>query len=335
MSISNLLSMTSFLIVDLIDELLLWVDTWSDCSSNEAGETESEYWEQMKTDNKGIAMFAKKDIPAYTVIVLEKSILFEWKHKDSTTSIGQSLMNDFDALNASKQNIIMNLANVFADGEKENVIEAIYDTNACQTNASTVYTSGLFPIFSRLNHSCLSNCTMYFDAYPAEALIVKTLFDIAKGTELTVSYLPRFKNTYRQRQTMLSKRYKFECRCCLCADGEEIDDYIMEYKNSLDNIAGKHWNCAQTALDVLNEHFKSFPTVKADVLSLAINVAMDSYRYDAAYDAIVESIQLNMKCYGLQCKRWQELFEQISLLKSYSNDQRCDLLLKRYSFIHT
>ena len=317
--------MTAFLILDLIDEMLLWMNTWSEMNTSS---NKSEYWEVIKTEKKGYAMFAKRDIPAYTLISIEKPILCEWRNR----SAKQSLLDDFNELPSEKQNIVMSLANVFDDEEKASVIDAIYDTNGCQTNASTIHSSGLFPNFARLNHSCLPNCTMYFKSFPAESLIVKTLFPITEGTELTVSYLPRLKNTYRERQRLLSERYRFECDCCLCSDGEKWDEIIHEYNLCLMN-SDKHLNCAQTALGILNTHFKSFPTIKANVLSSVIDVALESYMYDKAYDAIVESIKLNMKCYGLSCKRWKELHRQITLLKSYSNDKRCDMLLKKYTFL--
>lgn len=321
--------MTAFLVIDLIDEMLLWLNTWSESDTTSHI---SEYYKVAQTKNKGYAMFAKTDITAYKLILIEKPILCEWRNKDKSIPFAQSLLDDFNKLSTNKQQIVMNLANVFEDGEKENVIEGIYDTNGCQTNASEIHSSGLFPKFARINHSCLPNCTMYFKGFPVEALVVKTLFDIEKDTELTVSYLPRLKNTYHERQRLLSERYRFKCACCLCSDGEKFDDLIKEYRNSVMN-SDKHWNCAQTALDILNTHFKSFPTIKSNMLSSAIDVALESYMYDEAYDAILESIQLNMRCYGLGCKRWKELHQQITLLKSYSNDKRCDSLLKRYSFL--
>ena len=162
--------------------------------------------------------------------------------------------------------------------------------------------------------------------YPAEALIVRTLFDIKQGTELSVSYLPRFKMTYVERQRLLTQRYRFECVCPLCVERVKYDAHIKEYRISIMN-GDRQWNCIQNAMEILNTHFDAFPTLRANVLSVAIDCATENYMYDKAYALIVESIALNAQCYGFHCKRWPELHEQILKLKRYSKDERCDALL--------
>eukprot|EP01084_Bolivina_argentea_P056173 102841_1 len=316
--------------INLINEVKLWIDAWKEPRIELK---QSEHWKIDKINNKGYGMIATIDIKAYTTILIEKPILFESKHNlksenDKIKSTAQLLLNDFNQLPLNKQQIVMNLANVFNNEEKENVIEGIYDTSACQTNSSMFHTSGLFPTFARINHSCFPNCTMYFKSFPTECLIVKTLFDIKRNDEILLSYLPRLKNTFQERQTLLLKRYKFKCNCSLCCHGTKYDRQIKEYRLAIMN--DKHWNCIQTALDILTTYWKSFPTIKANVLSSAINCATDNYMYDNAYDFIVESIELNIKLYGLQCRRWRELHAQIQLLKTYSNDERCQQLLETY-----
>lgn len=160
-------------------------------------------------------------------------------------------------------------------------------------------------------------------------MIVKTLFDVDANTELTVSYLPRFKATFEERQRVLMERYKFHCQCALCQLGTRSDGVIKEFRTAIMN-GDRHWNCIQTALDIVNTHFGSFPTSKANLLSTAIDCATDSYRYDEAYHLIVHAIDLNIDIFGLHCRRWGEVRDQIIRLQSYCDDERFSALLEKY-----
>ena len=286
--------------MDLLDELELWIDAWKEPRTELK---ENKYWKIEKLENKGCGMIATRNIPAHTIIVVERAILFELKtnllsENDKSKSAAQLLLNNYNKLLINEQEIVMNLANVFDDDEKENVIEGIYDTSACQTNKSQYHKSGLFPTFARINHACIPNCTMYFKSFPAQTLIVKTLFDVEQNEEITVSYLPRFLNTYGERQNLLTQRYKFKCNCSLCCNGTKFDEKIKEYRTAI-MTGDRHWNCIQTAMEILNKDFKSFPSIKTNLLSSAIECATENYMYDDAYDLIVQSIQLNIKCYGM------------------------------------
>lgn len=324
--------MSAFLLsVDLIDEVILWIDTWNEPRTEQ---TQSKYWKVEKVPNKGFGMIAIRDIPAHTIFIVEKPILFATKYhllseNDKNKSPAQLLLDDFNKLPSNEQNIVMNLSNVFNVDEKENNLEGIYGTNGVQTIASKQHKSAMFPTFARINHDCIPNCTMYFKSYPAQSIIGKTLFDIKQNEEITISYLPRFQNTYKERQHLLSLRYRFQCVCNLCLNKDSFDSIIKEYRLSIMN-GDKHWNCIQIALQILNKYFKSFPSVKVGLLSAAIECAIDNYLYDNAIDLMIESIQLCMKCFGLHCKRWKELYQQIITLKSYWNHPKCDQLLIKY-----
>eukprot|EP01083_Nonionella_stella_P231617 817752_1 len=93
----------------------------------------------------------------------------------------------------------------------ENIHQTAIETNQC-INCYWMISINYHSMNKRL---CCAfnqpNCTMHFKSFPAEVRIVRTLFDIKQNTQLTVSYLPRFKMAYHERQRLLTKRYKFRC----------------------------------------------------------------------------------------------------------------------------
>ena len=77
--------------------------------------------------------------------------------------------------------------------------------------------SGLFPIISRFNHSCVANVHHSYNAL----LGMETVYaneDIAPGTEMCNCYISRLKYTDRNaRQARLRGEFGFACACAACA----------------------------------------------------------------------------------------------------------------------
>jgi len=110
---------------------------------------EKNYWEIKKTKNKGRGVFAKKTIQAGVVIGDYVGTLVQFKDIDFNK-------------------------------EKENLYLMYYD------DETGIYPDLRKPGVHLLNHSCSPNCWIY--KYKRHTLVF-VLKDIAKGDELTISYL--------------------------------------------------------------------------------------------------------------------------------------------------
>jgi hypothetical protein len=96
---------------------------------------------------------------------------------------------------------------------------AIFETNMAEiTEDGSVdgkRGSAIFPIFSRINHSCVPNSTYYLAKSHVPRLEVRAIQNIKCGEQIYISYvengLPREK-----RQQMLSGHWGFACSCEAC-----------------------------------------------------------------------------------------------------------------------
>eukprot|EP00667_Euglena_gracilis_P009767 EG_transcript_9925 len=72
----------------------------------------------------------------------------------------------------------------------------------------------LFPLTSRLEHSCAPNCTAYFVA--PDVVSVRTSCPVQKGERLSINY--RWQHTpTADRRAWLAEGYLFDCCCALCS----------------------------------------------------------------------------------------------------------------------
>ena len=197
----------------------------------------------------------------------------------------------------------------------------------------------MFPKIARINHSCLPNCIVYYNNYPTNGIILKSLVHITKNTEITIGYLPKLVNVYNERQKILSKKWKFNCNCIeLCQ--KNLDNIIKEYRICKMNSFGNAITCLnalERCLTLLKEYFNDYPIIKAKLMMNASKICMENYMYDDAFDYIDNSLILFTKIFGkFHSINWlQNMKQNIILLKQYSKDNRCDLLLKKCLLLET
>ncbi|KAK6114862.1 hypothetical protein DH2020_007131 [Rehmannia glutinosa] len=104
-------------------------------------------------------------------------------------------------------------------------IAEIFSKLAC--NAHTICDSelrplgtGLYPVISIINHSCLPNSVLVFEGRLA---VVRAMQHIPKGTEVLISYIEIAGSTIT-RQKALKEQYFFTCTCSRCIKLGQSDD---------------------------------------------------------------------------------------------------------------
>lgn len=82
--------------------------------------------------------------------------------------------------------------------------------------------TGLYPVISIINHSCLPNAVLVFEGISA---VVRAVQPIPAGAEVTISYIETAGSTM-SRQKALNENYLFSCTCSRCVKVQE--DEIQE-----------------------------------------------------------------------------------------------------------
>ncbi|XP_060214207.1 histone-lysine N-methyltransferase ASHR1 isoform X2 [Lycium barbarum] len=80
--------------------------------------------------------------------------------------------------------------------------------------------TGLYPVVSIINHSCLPNSVLIFEGRMA---VVRAMQHIPKGTEVSISYIEMAGSTVT-RQKALKEQYLFSCTCIRCVKLGQNDD---------------------------------------------------------------------------------------------------------------
>ncbi|KAH6799925.1 SET domain group 37 [Perilla frutescens var. hirtella] len=80
--------------------------------------------------------------------------------------------------------------------------------------------TGLYPVVSIINHSCLPNSVLVFEGRLA---VVRAMQHIPKGTEVLISYVDIAGSTITRKKT-LKEQYYFSCACPRCIELGQSDD---------------------------------------------------------------------------------------------------------------
>ncbi|XP_074279508.1 histone-lysine N-methyltransferase ASHR1 [Silene latifolia] len=80
--------------------------------------------------------------------------------------------------------------------------------------------TGLYPVVSIINHSCLPNSVLVFEE---RVSVVRAVQHIPKGTEVLISYIETAGSTMT-RQKVLKEQYLFTCSCPRCMKLGQYDD---------------------------------------------------------------------------------------------------------------
>ncbi|KAB8294075.1 hypothetical protein EYC80_009530 [Monilinia laxa] len=174
-------------------------------------------------------LFATHPIPAYSEIFREAPLI-----NGGPTWLGREAA--VRSLDSSKQDAAGRLMGVcHCDTEyciSETVLMMIWDSNnhAADGQEDFIYANG-----SKINHACVSNCTMAFTPEPKSYVSIRTKRDLAQGEEITINY--GCEGPFRYRQEKFAKEFKFLCRCDACINKLNVPRtdhaYRSEHKSFL------------------------------------------------------------------------------------------------------
>lgn len=210
----------------------------------------SEYIHTLPTPNKGLAVFAKRMVPAGTAIIIEPA-LFSIPVPKFVPGRGFPLHEMSDAITRSFQHLSpVEQRNFVALHNHRDDIESldedptapanlmsIFRTNAYNTGNGMV---GIFPKIARINHSCRPNAGNWWSERQ-QMRIIYAFRDITAGEEVTVSYIPLLKGVNERAKRL--EQYGFACDCIACTAGldasKESDRRRWRVEEGLSNLKVK------------------------------------------------------------------------------------------------
>lgn len=167
------------------------------------------------SDGKGVGAFAMSDFVAGQLVLTDESIVYGgfdelgyFDVKDSLSELGDAEKAAFWELHDWQ---------AAADGTAK-TDKGIFATNAIFVSPEEEDTREVFPIVSRINHSCLPNIVVEREGLFAVNVFV--LRPIAVGEEFLMSYVDPQKPS-EHRQAFLKDHFGFSCRCMLCHEASE------------------------------------------------------------------------------------------------------------------
>jgi len=97
--------------------------------------------------------------------------------------------------------------------------------NVDRPHMSAQGTSGkaIYPTFSYLSHSCMSNAR--YNIHPDDSMDLIAQVPIRKGDEITIQYISFLFGNYRRRRD-IKNCWMFECGCKRCQDPTELNTYL-------------------------------------------------------------------------------------------------------------
>ncbi|GAY41727.1 hypothetical protein CUMW_061660 [Citrus unshiu] len=191
-------------------------------------------------------------------------------------------MSDIDEKQLLLYAQIANLVNLILQWPEISIKEIAENFSKLACNAHTICDSelrplgtGLYPVISIINHSCLPNTVLVFEGRLA---VVRAVQHVPKGAEVLISYIETAGSTMT-RQKALKEQYLFTCTCPRCINLGQFDDIqesaILEgYRCKDDGCSGfllrdsddKGFTCQQCGLVRREEEIKKIAS-EVNILS--------------------------------------------------------------------
>ncbi|XP_052148464.1 histone-lysine N-methyltransferase ASHR1 [Oryza glaberrima] len=133
--------------------------------------------------------------------------------------------------------------------------------------------TGLYPVLSIINHSCVPNAVLIFEGQTA---YVRALQPISKNEEVSISYIETAATTMKRQDDL--KHYYFTCTCPRCVKDSEEDALLEGYRCNdqkcdgflLPNAGNKGYTCQKCSTSRDGEELQK---MASDVLLLSDKVS--------------------------------------------------------------
>lgn len=163
---------------------------------------------------KGVGLFATRDIDVGQLILAENPLF--------TASSPTSIVEAVDRLSDEDR------AGFFAlrDNHRPDAPSpvTIFKTNVFSLGAGSSLEGGIFPIASRINHSCLPNVHHNWNPTLGKGTI-RAISPIGSAQEILTTYIGR-QASRAERQAHLRSRLRFECTCKICVGADDPESNI-------------------------------------------------------------------------------------------------------------
>ncbi|SJL04740.1 uncharacterized protein ARMOST_08110 [Armillaria ostoyae] len=194
----------------------------------------SPMFEVREAENKGLGMFAARDIDKGDLIISERPVYtYRLSLENVVRHSGEGKSFEIEAvenLSPNSRQRLYELKNSLPESCQKDKLEGILNTNffpfhlksGCGTHHLDHTHAGCFPSLSRANHDCCPNTNFFFSA-PTFTGEFRAVRKIQKGEEITVSYIP-LDDPKQMRQRALQDGYHFTCTCATCSTSSEASD---------------------------------------------------------------------------------------------------------------
>jgi len=265
----------------------------------------------------GFGMFAVNDIPSGTLILRESPIitLLKEEHRTEQTE-EQWIHSQFEALSKGDQDTVLSLHNNLEHDENtegKTRCVGVYRTNAYCFTDHDRFESGLFPMISRINHSCFPNA-QFVDDTKHEMHGIIALCGISAGEEITHCYIDidLFMADSMKRQKYILEHYGFECQCRDCVLFKKRDKFRRKYREFEEGMdkafeleqldKDRILECALGMVDVVKDHFNGYPPLLSAAYMKVAEAKLMEKRYEEVLKYMKISAKLDRRYYGDGCE---------------------------------
>lgn len=191
---------------------------------------------------KGLGMFATKDVKAGERVLSEKS-LFCIANDFSALSkfVGTGPDDTTSKLSQSDRIIFWDLRDSHCSGDDDKTAIGICQTNGLPLGKGTT-AGGIFPLCSRINHSCCPNINHSWNPN-TERENIYAIRDIQQGEEILTCYVDDFYLMRDERRQRLKQTFNFVCECPLCSASEHERKESDERRKQMKKLDDEIYSC--------------------------------------------------------------------------------------------
>ena len=280
-------------------------------SNDDEKDDNGQYFELIKTKDKGIGMFAACDIKSGTIILNDKPLLSLSRNNNDNDN--ESIINQFKELSKENKEKISGYHNQIDSNDSD--ILGLYFTNAFSIiNDESEIKSGFFPNIARMNHSCLSNCEVLSSDINTKSRSIIALFDIKKGEELTINYIGNSYYTLsmaqKVRKQYILSNYNFDCKCIHCTNyDKKMENFRKQYgkyqdiiDENVNNFNKKAFKAVLSAshemINIIKEGFNGYPTILSQIYINSAHALLFLNEHEKSLNYLKRSVEIDQKYYG-------------------------------------